>query len=228
METLDVLDYTYLENGEALKCRVFASVRAKLSGIGGKMILKDAAGDVRFHEELTHGEDTLFMYQVLAGGADVAQLHREWYYYRKHGGKMIQKPTVRECSSIYKAECMIRDMEIENGRKENAAQWELAILNTITGWYETGRKQKDAALMKFAQGRAGIEKKEKIFLQVDLVKKLEIRLLSYGIPLWNIHFLCSFAVYGMRFFDYSAKRAAYVLSVCIVHIGRRFDGREKK
>ena len=66
----------------AMKHPVFTHARTKLYAIGGKMISREAVGTLRFDEELTHGEDTWFMFQVLANGADVSILFRNWYYYR--------------------------------------------------------------------------------------------------------------------------------------------------
>lgn len=217
MEMPDEVEYSCLKNEEALDCKVFASSKTALSGIGGKMILRSALGTVRFHEELSHGEDTLFMYQILSEGADVLVLCRDWYCYRKHEGGTIDRLSVRGCSSIYRAECYIRDQELKKGRKENALAWELAILNTIIRWYKAGRRDHDSVLMRYAKSRMDMEKKQGIFLQISRMKRWEINLLFCCYPLRHMYLLYPYIERGTYFLYLFVERSMHFwhrLSAC--------------
>lgn len=192
LEDIANLENIYLKNEEALECNTFASSQTALSGIGGKMILADAVGSIRFDEKLTHGEDTLFMYQVLAGGADVVVLCRDWYCYRKHEKGTISKLTVKGCGSIYEAECRIRDQEVTSGREENALIWEQTIVNTIMGWYKTGRESNNDELMSYVKDIVNVEKKREMFSRLRWWKRLEFVTSIYGYPICNIYKLYLF------------------------------------
>ncbi len=54
----------------------------ELAGIGGKMIKRDAGGDLRFDESLKKGEDTFFLYQLAEKQIPMVCLPKKWYYYR--------------------------------------------------------------------------------------------------------------------------------------------------
>ena len=73
----------YLNRDEAEKCVLRWNERARLDAIGGKMILRESVKKMQFHEEITKGEDRLFLAQLIFDGADVTVLLRDWYYYRK-------------------------------------------------------------------------------------------------------------------------------------------------
>lgn len=191
MEDTASLENTYLRNDEALECHTFVSPQTALSGIGGKMILADAVGSLRFEEKLTHAEDTLFMYQILAGGADVVVLCREWYCYRKHEKGTINKLTVRGCGSIYKVECFIRDQEMANCRKKNALLWEHAIINTMLRWYKAGWTSNDDELMKCLKNMEDAEKKQEIFSWLSPLKRLEFAMVTYSYSLYKRYKLSS-------------------------------------
>lgn len=77
----------YLDNHKAKQPLCFHHTKVKLDSIGGKMILREAVKEVRFNENLARGEDTWFLHQLIANGADVTVLFQNWYYYRKNSGK---------------------------------------------------------------------------------------------------------------------------------------------
>ena len=64
----------YLDCDAAIDYRNFGSPETTLYVIGGKLISRNALGQVRFNEKLTHGEDTLFLYELIAAGGDVSVL----------------------------------------------------------------------------------------------------------------------------------------------------------
>lgn len=222
MEELSGVENSWLQNEEALDCGVFASSETALCGIGGKMIRRNVLGNVRFHEKLTHGEDTLFMYQVLAKGADVLVLGRDWYCYRKHGGGTIDRLTVEGLSCIYRVECYIRNREIERGRIQNAVLWETAISGTVINGYETGQKNHDSALMRYAKSRAVLERKQRIFLEVRKGRRWEIALLAYCAPLRHIPFPGPLCVQIMRLLNrlISCPGIYYRKVLNLIHIHR--------
>ncbi len=178
-------DYTYLKNEQAIDCRVFANTENALYGIGGKMILRKAAENIEFDEKLTHGEDTLFMYQLIAKGADVLILQHAWYYYRKHEGGAAGVFSVGACESRYTVERRICVQEIRSRRTENAVYWENAILSAIMQWYAAGKKDNDSRLTVYAKKRADIERKRKIFSKVNIIKRFEFYCMFYCYPLYR-------------------------------------------
>lgn len=179
-------NHLYIKNGDALDCRIFASSDTALFGIGGKMILRRAAKKVKFDETLTQGEDTLFMYQLLADGADVSALLHDWYYYRKHAGGATGLLSVEACQSKYTVECRICNEEIKKKRIGNAACWENAILSTLIQWYETGLQNRDKRLTAYAKKAADIERNKPIFSQIEQMKRIDFYLTFHCYPLHRV------------------------------------------
>lgn len=168
----------YLDNAKALKY----INRPIVCGIGGKMIFREAIKSLRFIEKLRHGEDTLFIYQLLANGADISVLCCNWYCYRIHKNNSSKNFSPRACQDRYKVERYICNSEIRSGRKENAIyrEWNIAVMMTV--WYETGRVRQDKELMKYIKNMAGREKKLKIFHQLSWWMKLYFYLMIYCYP----------------------------------------------
>ena len=150
----------------SMKHPVFTHARTKLYAIGGKMISREAVGTLRFDEELTHGEDTWFMFQVLANGADVSILFRNWYYYRRHKANSGRKYSMETCISRYKAEQYIRDYRVRTGRISDAKYNELNLLTEIVLWYEMGKRQNDVRLISYVENLMEEEKRTWIFSQL--------------------------------------------------------------
>lgn len=178
-------DFIYLESERAVDCRVFASSDTALFGIGGKMILREITENIEFDERLTHGEDTLFMYRLLAAGADVVVLCHAWYYYRKRGDGAAAVFSAEACRSRYAAERWICDQEIKYKRIWNAVYWENAILSALMQWYEAGRQNSDPELMAYTRERADAERKRRIFSKVGRIRRFEFFCMFYCYPLYR-------------------------------------------
>lgn len=168
-----------IENSGALDYRVFSDTKLALYGIGGKLILRKAAAEVRFDERLTHGEDTRFLYQLIANGADISILRRNWYYYRKNEQGEADMPSVRACRSRYMAERYMCRQEIKNGRIANAIGMEEIIISSIAWWYETANTFGNKELVRYMRYLANREKAQKIFTWASWYRKAKIYLIIY-------------------------------------------------
>ena len=168
----------YLDNKKALKY----INRPILCGIGGKLILRKAINSVRFNENLSHGEDTLFIYQLLANGADLSVLCRNWYYYRMHKDNASRNFSLKPCRDRYRVERYICNCEIRNGRIQNAVFREWNIVIRITEWYGAAKMHQNQELMKYIRNLAKREKKLKIFHRLNWWRKLYFYLFLYCYP----------------------------------------------
>lgn len=143
-----------------------------LFGIGGSMILRSIVDTTQFSEQLTHGEDTLFLYQVLIKKAALSVLNGDWYYYRQHQGNVSNIYSVDSCKNIYGVWQYIRDQEEKNGRVDNAIRWEGYIIITLAKWYKIGAEC-DNALKSYAKKVADSERRGVIFSRLDFDQKEE-------------------------------------------------------
>lgn len=169
----------YLDSETAIDYRYFGSPETTLYVIGGKLISRKALGQVRFNEKLTHGEDTLFLYELIAAGGDVSVLKKNWYYYRIHEGGLTSIFSVRTCKSRHWVNRHIRDREIKSGRRENALRWEGVILNAVMKWYEIGRREKNRSLAAYAGRLADAEVRSRLFSRMPLKKRVNFYLTMY-------------------------------------------------
>lgn len=171
-----------LDNKKALKYLNKVTVCA----IGGKMILRRAIKTIRFAENLSHNEDKLFIYQLLADGADFSVLCCNWYYYRRHGENASRDFSEEACWSRYRVERYICNCELRSGRMENAIYREWDIVAMMKSWYGTGRIHQDLNLVKCTKNLAKKEKKLKIFHQLYWWMKLYFYLTFYCYPLLEV------------------------------------------
>ena len=169
----------YLDNKKALKNINKVAVCA----IGGKMIARRAVKSVRFVENLSHGEDKLFIYRLLVNGASVSVLCHNWYYYRRHEGSVSKDFSPEACRTRYRVERYICDSEIRSGRIDNAVYREWNMVVMLSDWYITGRKNHNPESVKYAKYLAGRERKLEIFHQLSWWKKLIFYLVFYCYPL---------------------------------------------
>ncbi len=167
-----------IENSRASDYGVFSDREMALYGIGGKMILRTAACKARFNERLTHGEDTMFLYQLIANGADISFLCKPWYYYRQYRENTTNTLSVQACRSVYAVKQYMRDQEIENGRMENAAALEETIVNTMIAWYEIAHDSLNKRLMRYIRFLSAIERDNLSFYRKSKYVRLRFYLLS--------------------------------------------------
>lgn len=161
-----------LENSILRKSFIFLHDRIRLDAIGGKMVLSKAAKSIRFDENLTHGEDTLFLYQLISNGANASVLLRKWYFYRRNGRSNGKDYTVASCRSRYEVQSKLRDYEIKNNKIGKAVYTEWIILCEMVMWYEMGKKYQDDKLEKYVENLIKAEKESWIFSRVDWKRKV--------------------------------------------------------
>ncbi|MCI8836669.1 MAG: glycosyltransferase family 2 protein [Hungatella sp.] len=176
----------YLDCDAAIDYRNFGSPETTLYVIGGKLISRNALGQVRFNEKLTHGEDTLFLYELIAAGGDVSVLKRDWYYYRIHEGGITSVFSVPTCKSRHRVNRYIRNREIKSGRRENALRWEGVILNALMKWYEIGRRERDTGLAAYAKRLGNAEVRSGLFSDMAVKKRVNFYITMYGFRLHQI------------------------------------------
>lgn len=113
------------------------------SGIGGKLILREAIGNLRFDRELTNGEDTFFLYQLVKGGVRSVYCLEEWYYYRVHGQSVTNSAGTARGMRYFESARRIRDGEYESGHADYAMRWEILVVDQIRRNY-AAQKSRDA------------------------------------------------------------------------------------
>lgn len=114
----------------------------ELSGIGGKMIDRRLIGDLQFDREISGGEDTVFMYNLIRRGVRLACLDRQWYYYREHEGSLSHLNRIEKSRQSFKAYEFIRDEEYRRGSRW-AGEWEYRFVWDILTRYLLMCEQKD-------------------------------------------------------------------------------------
>lgn len=141
--------FGHLSQREALDRLLIKPAREQMYAIGGKLVRASAASEVRFDEALTNGEDTKYMYQILAGGADAAILYEDGYYYRMRPGSLSRARTVEICGSLYECYRYICLRERTEGRERSALRWEEDILKNISLWHVDAHRNHDPALIQY-------------------------------------------------------------------------------
>ena len=141
--------YQYLDHRKALEYFMSVCPRGCFYAIGGKLIQKPAARRVRFDETICSGEDTKYMYQLLAEGADAAVLDEKSYYYRKHRRSRSAERTVEVCRGIYACNKYIWLKEKRNGRELYAQKWTEDTVRRLCAWHAEARMKRDRPLIKY-------------------------------------------------------------------------------
>ena len=176
----------YLDNNRAREPLLFKHSKTRLDTIGGKMILREAIGTIRFDEDFSHGEDTQFIYQLLSNGADVSVLLRKWYFYRRTEESSSMIYSVESCKSRYKVQKNICESAIKNGRVSEAVYTEWILLCEIVKWYEMGRKKKNIELEEYVKSIITTEKKTELFSKVDWCRRKIFYLGYMYYPLYKV------------------------------------------
>lgn len=112
------------------------------SGIGGKLILREAVGELRFDRGLINGEDTFFLYQMVRNRVRSVYCLEEWYYYRMHGESVTSSAGTARRMGYFESAVRIRDGEYGRGNAEHAMRWEILAVDQIRRSYETQRRRK--------------------------------------------------------------------------------------
>ncbi|HBA46442.1 MAG TPA: hypothetical protein DCZ91_01295 [Lachnospiraceae bacterium] len=113
-----------------------------LSGIGGKLILREAVGKLRFDSRLVNGEDTFFLYQLTRSRVRSVYCQEEWYYYRKHGESVTSSAGTAGSMRYFESAVRIRNGEYENGNAEHAMRWEILVVDQVRRSYGAQKRGK--------------------------------------------------------------------------------------
>ncbi len=100
-----------------------------LSRVGGVNIRRDCIGKLRFEENVTWGEDTLFMYHICSQQIRMVYLDIGWYYYRVNPESMTRSVTIENAKCYYKCIQKIRDSEFQKDNFYFALSWERLFLD---------------------------------------------------------------------------------------------------
>lgn len=179
MKNEGIWDNIHIDDEKSIYYCLVRDIDMPMGGIGGKMILREAANLLRFDEKLTHGEDMWFLYQLYAKGTDASVLSLNWYYYRLHELSAVKIFSIIGCRSRYISKCYIRRHELEIGRISNIKHLEWAILSEIIEWHEDSRRIGDAELTRVIKELFKNEKTTEIFLELKWWNKLEAYLGFY-------------------------------------------------
>lgn len=129
------------------------------SGIGGKLILRSAIGDVRFDRSLANGEDTWFLYRLTDRQVKSVCCGNAWYYYRVHPESVTNSAGTARGSRYFDCAQRIRDGEYRKGRRDYAMRWEIVLAEQLKRSYESlrrgGEREAAADLRKTAVSEAG-------------------------------------------------------------------------
>ena len=168
-----------LDNKRALKY----INKVAICAIGGKMIARRAIDSIRFVENLSHGEDKLFIYRILVNGANVSVLGCNWYYYRRHEDCVSKDFSSEACRTRYRVERYICNHEIRSGRRDIALYREWNIVVMLSDWYITGRRNHNSEQIEYTEKLAREERKLRIFHQLSWWRKLSFYSVFYCYPL---------------------------------------------
>lgn len=171
MEEICVRDSCYLKYDKAMKPKLFASVTTRLNAIGGKLILRKAIQTVRFDEKISNGEDTLFLFRIIANGADVTVLFRDWYYYRRAMEDRKKAESIASFRNKYKVLSYIRDYDIENNRMTDAKGMEWILLCEMVKWNRGIEQIDNPEWKEYMERLIAAEKRLWIFSRIDLFRK---------------------------------------------------------
>lgn len=143
-----------------------------LTLIGGKLIRRDSIGALRFDEDLTRGEDTLFLYELVRKRIRIAFLERKWYYYRIHAGSVTHSYQSMVGNQFYEVSRRIRDREYGRQNICFAMYWEENLILQIVQNYSILRSRKEKEECGRLRKVAASEREHPLFSKLDKNTKL--------------------------------------------------------
>lgn len=154
-------EYTYMTNEATLQQFSSDENEKNFHAIGGKLVQRSAIESLRFDEKLCHGEDTVFVYQLLKMGSDAVILRERWYAYWKYEKRgSSQCLTVRSCQDSYQSRGFIWAQERK--RQVRAQYWAKSISTQLRRWYvrshRENNKEVSACLRELAREEARKER----------------------------------------------------------------------
>lgn len=123
-------DWVFLDRKKTEEA--FHSTKTNLyHAIGGKMIRRDVIDEIRFKQDVSLGEDTLFIYDVVSAGISSIYTESNWYFYQKHennaskNAKNLLNPEHLDCFRY------VREKELERGNEKNAIMWHMFLFRSL-------------------------------------------------------------------------------------------------
>lgn len=179
-------DQYYLDGEEVIR-RFCALGRCEIIFMmGGKMIRSEAVERMRFVERLTHGEDTLFLYQLFSKEPGVTIFCHDWYYYRRHEGSVSKQFSVPICKNRYSVYRYIRKREQQRGKTFNAEQMEIHILEVMIQWYMIAHSMGDTELIQYMKKLASTERRNSFYKRNNWLVKLRFFLAFHCYPVYRL------------------------------------------
>lgn len=160
----------------------------RLSGIGGKMILRKFIGDLRFERQMIYGEDTLFLYNLICKNPRVAYFNVEWYFYRQHLCSVTHSEKVKMDEKYFECTKIIRKSEYEKNQMPYVLYWEEWLLEQMEKSFvlmkESNKKKKWKELRKMAVA----ERKHPLFYKLNLCRRLRFWICFFAYPLYKNYY----------------------------------------
>lgn len=145
----------------------------------GGMLERDCVGSLRFHEDLTYGEDTLFMYHIISGPIRMSYSKQGWYYYRTYSESISHSLKAMENRNYFTYAKVIRDREYEKGNRLFALAWERIYLRYIKKTFVKMKEVDNKKRCRELKKQAGIEIRHPLFKQTPFERKLLFILCFY-------------------------------------------------
>ena len=145
----------------------------ELSGVSG-LVSRMCIGDIRFDENLTIGEDTLFMYKLFCQQIRTSYSPCPWYYYRMHPVSASHTAKALFKAQYFDCNIMIRDSEFKKGNLRFALKSEEKLTVQMRDHYAAYRKRRDKASCIKLKEIAVRETKSTLFKSLSLTMNILI------------------------------------------------------
>lgn len=152
----------------------------------GGLFRSDAIQDYWFDEELTNGEDTLFMYQIVCEQIPITYSSCAWYYYRDHSRSITHDLEITAGKRYWKISQVIRDAEYEKEHLDHAKGWQELLLRQISDNYARIVQKRNKEAYELLKEQMTIEMKHPLFRKAYPSTKILFTVSYYCYPLYII------------------------------------------
>lgn len=156
------------------------------SGIGGKLILRSAIGDIRFDRSLANGEDTWFLYQLIDRQVKSVCCENGWYYYRAHPESTTNSAGTARGRRYFDCSLRIRDCEYQKGRTDYAMRWEIVLAQQLKRSYESLRRGGGREAAASLRETAVSQMRHPLFGRICLSDRILFRCCFYCYPAYVV------------------------------------------
>lgn len=170
--------------GEGAKAQEWFHRENLLNGmqqIGGKLVRRAFGEGLAFSSQLTNGEDTLFIYELMRRKPRIAYSPQAWYYYRKRPDSLTHAAGSLENPLRFQALRTIRDREYQEGNQAFALAWERRLAYLLA--HSRGQVKAPSEAWK-EQAREALA--HPLFSRLDRGMRLTLRLACSAYPLLRL------------------------------------------